>query len=49
MARNAKDIRTRFHALWVLEGIGSLDAGLVKELYYSKQEINPLHPFTLQR
>jgi mono/diheme cytochrome c family protein len=32
MARHAKDIRTRFHALWVLEGIGSLDAGLVKEL-----------------
>lgn len=32
MARNAKDIRTRFHALWVLEGIGSLDAVLVKEL-----------------
>jgi mono/diheme cytochrome c family protein len=32
MARDAKDIRTRFHALWVLEGIGSLDAGLVKEL-----------------
>jgi mono/diheme cytochrome c family protein/glucose/arabinose dehydrogenase len=32
MARNANDIRTRFHALWVLEGIGSLNAELVKEL-----------------
>ena len=32
LARNANDVRTRFHALWVLEGIGSLDAGLVKEL-----------------
>jgi mono/diheme cytochrome c family protein len=31
-ARNAPDIRTRFHALWVLEGIGSLDAAFVKEL-----------------
>lgn len=32
LVKNAADIRTRFHALWVLEGIGALPASLVKEL-----------------
>lgn len=32
MTRNASDIRSRFHALWTLEGIGTLKAGLVKDL-----------------
>jgi mono/diheme cytochrome c family protein len=32
LAKSAKDIRTRFHALWTLEGISALDASLVHEL-----------------
>lgn len=30
--RNSDNLLERFHALWVLEGIGALDASLVKEL-----------------
>jgi mono/diheme cytochrome c family protein len=32
LARSAKDLQTRFHALWVLEGIGALQSALVKDL-----------------
>jgi mono/diheme cytochrome c family protein len=32
LARSAKDIRTRFHALWTLEGLNALDVNLVREL-----------------
>ncbi len=32
MVNNARDIRTRFHALWVLEGIGALQSSMVKDL-----------------
>lgn len=32
MVRSSDNILTRFHALWVLEGIGALESSLVKEL-----------------
>ncbi len=32
LVKNAPKITTRFHALWTLEGIGALDAALVKSL-----------------
>jgi mono/diheme cytochrome c family protein len=32
LARSAKNIVTRFHALWSLEGIGALESSLVNEL-----------------
>lgn len=32
MARTNKNLLARFHALWALEGIGALEASLVKEL-----------------
>jgi mono/diheme cytochrome c family protein len=32
LARTANNILARFHALWTLEGLGALDAGLVREL-----------------
>src|SRR5690606_27631117 len=32
IVKNSNNLVERFHALWVLEGIGSLDADLVKSL-----------------
>jgi hypothetical protein len=32
LARSSNNIATRFHALWVLEGIGALEASLVREM-----------------
>ena len=32
MVKSSDNIVTRFHALWVLEGIGSLESSLIKEL-----------------
>ncbi len=37
LVKNAADIRTCFHALWVLEGIGALPASLVKELFVHEE------------
>ena len=31
MARSSTNVVSRFHALWTLEGLGALDAGLVRE------------------
>ncbi|WOK06261.1 discoidin domain-containing protein [Imperialibacter roseus] len=32
LAKTSNNLLARFHALWVLEGIGALDAGLVREM-----------------
>jgi mono/diheme cytochrome c family protein len=37
MARSDTSLVGRFHALWTLEGLGSLDAGLVRELLKDAQ------------
>lgn len=38
LARNSDNLLTRFHALWVLEGIGSLPVSLVRDLL---RDFNP--------
>ena len=32
MARSSENLLARFHAMWTLEGLGALDAGLVREV-----------------
>jgi mono/diheme cytochrome c family protein len=39
MARNSTSVLGRFHAMWTLEGLGALDAGLARALM---KDLNPL-------
>ena len=43
MARTSANQLARIHALWTLEGLGSLDAALVRELMKSPDPQDP-HP-----
>ncbi|MPZ18950.1 MAG: hypothetical protein GEV06_13700, partial [Luteitalea sp.] len=38
LTRTSKNLLARFHALWTLEGLGALDAALVRE---QMQDPNP--------